>query len=76
MSQTTFSNMSNPDLLITIQAYAYMQEELSKRMMTIQAIPLDDEMLKNELEILQLKLTRVNELTEALVNEYDKRENS
>lgn len=76
MSHTTFSNMSNPDLLITIQAYTYMQEELSMRMMTIKTIPIDDEMLKNELEILQLKLTRVNELTEALVQEYDKRENS
>jgi hypothetical protein len=76
MSHTTFSNMSNPDLLITIQAYAYMACQIKDRMEFIKNIKVLDDLFIAEADILQIKLTRVTELSEALVNEYDKRENS
>ena len=74
MSQTTFSNMSSPDLMITIQAYAYMKNKINERLMIIQTYNFGGKKIIEEIESLKLKLSRLNELAEALITEYDKRE--
>jgi hypothetical protein len=65
MSGTTFSNMSSPDILLTIHAYTFMQT----------AIKLRIEMLNDQVEIYrcEIKLERLDQLIDALLDEYMKR---
>lgn len=72
MSATTFSLMSNPDLLLTIEAYTYMLDRFSNRMISIW----DDEKKMRERDHLYNTVKRINELIDALNAEYSKRENS
>lgn len=72
MSATTFSNMSNPDILLSIQAYTYMKLKLTDRLIIIG----DAVTITEERETIHIKISRINELVDALVNEYAKRDNT
>lgn len=67
--------MSNPDLLLTIQAYSYMLMMFNKRLSQLNHIPEDIDHVKQERNLLITKVTRVEQLSNALIEEYDKREN-
>ena len=74
MSNTTFSIMSNPDLLITLQAYNYMKLKINDRILEIKDSTRQID--KNELSLLGDKNARVDQLVQAILDETAKRENS
>ncbi len=71
MSTTTFGNMSNPDLLFTLQAYNYMKLKINDRMMEI----LEGEEHATERSKLCAKNARIDELIKAILEENNKRLN-
>ena len=73
MSATTLSNMSDPDILLTIQAYTFMKVKLNERLILIQE---HDDYLKDNIDNCRIKIARIDQLVNALLNEWTKRENS
>ena len=70
MSATTFSNMSNPDILLTIQAYTHMKLKTTEHLISIQ----DHVEMKDEIEKCHSKIARLSQLVDALLGEWDKRD--
>ena len=68
--------MSDPDLMITIQAYTYMLQVINSRLAFISTVGKIDKELEREKDGLFLMMDRVNELIGALSAECDKRENN
>ena len=66
--------MSNPDLLITLQAYNYMKLKINDRILEIKDST--GQIDKNELSLLGDKNARVDQLVQAILDETAKRENS
>lgn len=71
MSATTFSNMSTPDIIISLEAYCLMHHSYTVREdFLLQCRPGITDLLSEVRKALQ----RVDELIDALLNEYFKRQ--
>ena len=70
MSATTYSNMSNPHILISIQAYTHFKLKLTDRLI----ITGDQPAVDQEKEIIRAKVAILDQLIDACVNEYAKRD--
>ncbi|MEI7723451.1 MAG: hypothetical protein WCK09_00245 [Bacteroidota bacterium] len=72
MSATTFSNMSDPDILLSVQAYTIMKLDLENKLLLYGDRP----KYLDESESAKNKIARLNQLVDALQNEWTKRDNS
>ncbi len=78
---TVFSNMSDPDIMLTIRAYTLLKMSLENG---IQRIPngneegIDDliDKITEENKQQLAEINRLDELTNSLINEWQKRGNS
>lgn len=73
MSGLTYSLMSNPDIALTMEAYAFFEVRAKARLEEISHIHMAIPSIVEEQKSLKRKLQRVRELQEALVTETEKR---
>jgi hypothetical protein len=66
MSNTAFSMMGMPDIMITVQAYTYMKLKLTDRLLEIG----DNPVYRAEIDSIHTKISRVDILINVLLNEF------
>ena len=70
MKQTTFSRMSQPDLMLTLTCYAERITKLRREISQIDRIPIVDEGLKKERISFEKQIYRLEELSAAIIEAY------
>lgn len=69
---TTFSNLSNPDIILTIHAYVNLKKQLKAKLEIQEPYHIFDE----ENKMLIQQIARLDHLVDSLINEWEKRGNS